>query len=100
MMDREARPARGGRRLARWIISLALVPLWPAVAAAESRSPGCGAASIDRGGRLERSLDVGGTPRSYILDVPDSIEPQHPVPLLLDYHGFGHSAEGVWKVSG
>ncbi len=37
--------------------------------------------------------------RAYILDVPESIRPKTPVPLLFDFHGFGHSAAGVWQVS-
>jgi len=63
-------------------------------------SEGCHAASIETGRQLRRTIVVDGTERSYILDVPDRVKAQVPVPLLLDFHGFGHSAEGVWKVSG
>ena len=62
-------------------------------------SAGCGAASIETGRRLERTIDVDGVRRAYILDVPESITPQTPVALLFDFHGFGHSAAGVWQVS-
>ncbi|MGH7788097.1 MAG: alpha/beta hydrolase family esterase [Candidatus Binatia bacterium] len=31
--------------------------------------------------------------------MPDSVRAQSPVPLLLDFHGFGHSGAGVWNVS-
>jgi polyhydroxybutyrate depolymerase len=62
-------------------------------------SAGCGLKDVERGRRLERSLEVDGTRRQVILDVPDGVKPGTPVPLLLDFHGFGHSGAGVWKVS-
>jgi polyhydroxybutyrate depolymerase len=62
-------------------------------------SLGCKDASVETGRRLLRRLDVGGIERSYILDVPERIRAAVPVPLILDFHGFGHSAAGVWKVS-
>jgi polyhydroxybutyrate depolymerase len=62
-------------------------------------SAGCRARAIERGRRLERSIDLGGTRRSYILDVPDGVKVGEPVPLLFDFHGFRHSGAGVWKVS-
>ena len=63
-------------------------------------SAGCSAATLDRGRELHRTIDVDGVSRAYILDVPDSVQPKKPAPLVLDFHGFGHSAEGVWNVSG
>jgi polyhydroxybutyrate depolymerase len=62
-------------------------------------SAGCDAASFERGRRLEKAIDVGGTKRTYILDVPDGAKPGKPVPLLFDFHGFQHSGAGVWNVS-
>jgi polyhydroxybutyrate depolymerase len=62
-------------------------------------SVGCNATSVETGRRLLRRLDIDGVERSYVLDVPESIRPTVPVPLILDFHGFGHSAAGVWKVS-
>lgn len=62
-------------------------------------SAGCFRSSIDAGDRLEKSIDVGGARREYILHVPGSTKPSQPLPLLLDFHGWGHSAEGVWRVS-
>ncbi len=62
-------------------------------------STGCSAATIQTGRRLERTLDVDGVTRKYILDVPEQIQPGKPVPVLFDFHGFGHSASGVWNVS-
>jgi polyhydroxybutyrate depolymerase len=63
-------------------------------------SAGCAAATIEQGDRLERTIDVDGVKRAYILDVPQRIEAHKPAPLLFDFHGFGHSAAGVWQVSG
>lgn len=62
-------------------------------------SAGCALPSITHGARLERTLDVGGTDRRVILDVPEAVRAGVPVPLLLDFHGFGHSGAGVWQVS-
>jgi polyhydroxybutyrate depolymerase len=62
-------------------------------------STGCSAATIETGRELHRTIDVNGVSRAYILDVPERIRAQHAAPLLLDFHGFGHSAAGVWQVS-
>jgi len=62
-------------------------------------SEGCSAATVETGRPLQRTIDVDGVSRSYLLDVPEPIAPKKPVPLLFDFHGFGHSAAGVWKVS-
>src|SRR5262245_39910015 len=62
-------------------------------------SPGCEREQIEHGRRLSESIVVGGTRRDYILDVPDSVHPRTAAPLLLDFHGFGHSGAGVWNVS-
>jgi len=83
------------------IACASLLLLWlVSAAAAEEPSAGCKRKSIATGDRLERTLGVGGVERSYILDVPAHLTPERPVPLLLDFHGFGHSAAGVWRVSG
>jgi polyhydroxybutyrate depolymerase len=63
-------------------------------------SDGCTLDRIEHGRRLTGRVVVGGVPRDYILDVPDAVLPHAPVPLLLDFHGFGHSGAGVWTVSG
>ncbi len=62
-------------------------------------SAGCGRDILDTGDRLERTITVDGMKRSYILDVSAIVKPHEPVPLILDFHGFGHSAAGVWGVS-
>lgn len=63
-------------------------------------SAGCGAPTIAHGRPLDRTISVDGVERHYLLDVPDSVRPGTPAPLLLDFHGLGHSAAGVWRVSG
>ncbi len=91
--------------LACFVLTLALAgfagaPGARGAAIPERGSAGCGAASLARGDRLERTIVIDGVARSYILDVPASVKPHAPVPLLFDFHGFGHSAAGVWNVSG
>jgi len=63
-------------------------------------SAGCAREAIEHGRRLVKKIDVAGTPREVIVDVPDSVKPGTPAPVLLDFHGFGHSGAGVWNVSG
>src|SRR5262245_50044582 len=63
-------------------------------------SAGCEQEQIEHGRRLAQRIVVDGTRRDYILDVPDSVSARTPAPLLLDFHGFGHSGAGVWNVSG
>lgn len=62
-------------------------------------SAGCELKRIEHGRRIAAQIDVDGRRRDYILDVPDSVRPRTPAPLLLDFHGFGHSGAGVWTVS-
>lgn len=62
-------------------------------------SAGCSASAIETGRDLQHTIDVDGVTRSYILDVPERVQPKTPAPLLFDFHGFSHSAAGVWAVS-
>ncbi len=71
-----------------------------AVDVAPQPSAGCSGGTLESGRGLQRKIDVDGLSRAYILDVPDGIEPKKPVSLLFDFHGFGHSAAGLWNVSG
>ena len=91
------------RRSLPWLALLvALGGVRPAAGAdvAALPSQGCARDQIDNGRRLVGRTDVGGTSRDYVLDVPDAVRPHAPAPLLLDFHGFGHSGAGVWQVSG
>lgn len=56
-------------------------------------SLGCNAASPIRSGRA--SLDVGGTRREYIIDVPDDYDPSRPYRLIFAWHWRGGSADNV-----
>lgn len=76
---------------------LVLVAL-PAVAARPS--PGCSKLPPSQELRgIEETMVVGEQTRSYILDVPRAALGTTPVPLVFDFHGFQHSAAGVWRVS-
>jgi polyhydroxybutyrate depolymerase len=73
---------------------------WASAATVAPRpSAGCRAENVQHGRELHRAIDVGGVQRSYILDVPERVQPHSPVPLLFDFHGFGHSAAGLWRAS-
>jgi polyhydroxybutyrate depolymerase len=87
------------RRMRILLVALALTLASPA-AAAPLPSAGCSAANVEHGRRIETTLQVDGVARQVILDVPDSVKAKAPAPLLLDFHGFGHSGAGVWNVSG
>jgi poly(3-hydroxybutyrate) depolymerase len=71
----------------------------PAVIDADSNRPDapvsgtCGNAAPT--GRLDRTIDVGGTQRTYILDVPADYDPDRPYPLIFAWHGRTGSAAGA-----
>lgn len=64
-------------------------------------SSGCSIAAAGRAELrgAEREIIVDGERRTFILDVPRAAIERAPAPLLLDFHGFEHSAAGVWRVS-
>jgi len=78
----------------------ALLASGASAADAPSRpSAGCTVPRLTTGRPVLGRIDVDGQPREYLLDAPETLQPRAPVPLLFDFHGFGHSAAGVWKVS-
>lgn len=84
----------------RCAIAVMLLGMLTTAAQAEPRpSAGCVKPLLETGRPLERKLDVEGTQRRFLLDAPESFEPGKPVALLFDFHGWGHSADGVWQVS-
>ena len=83
----------------RWLV-VALLVIASRSLADPLPSGGCAHESIVHGPRLERTIEVGGTARRVILDVPEAVKVGAPAPVLLDFHGFGHSGAGVWQVSG
>jgi len=73
--------------------------LLPACTHATAPGKGCSADDLEHGARLQRTVTVAGSERHYILEVPAAVTPGQPVPLILAFHGWGHSGEGVWKAS-
>lgn len=47
-----------------------------------------------------RTVTVNGTPRTFILYVPQNYQPQKKTPLIIDYHGLFGNGEGHMKTSG
>jgi polyhydroxybutyrate depolymerase len=45
-------------------------------------------------------VQVGGTPRTFILHVPQSYTGKTPVPFVIDWHGLGSTGAGQARVSG
>jgi len=56
-------------------------------------SPGCGSQAPLESGTF--SIDVDGTERSYILDVPAAYDTNHPYRLVFTWHWLGGSATAV-----
>lgn len=81
------------------LAALGVFALTASPVAALRASEGCAHSKLDSGRKIERKVRVGELDRDFILDVPESVKPREPVPLLFDFHGFGHSGAGVWKVS-
>jgi poly(3-hydroxybutyrate) depolymerase len=50
-----------------------------------------GAASRGTGADYSYSIDVGGTPRTYVLHLPAGYDPNHPYPVVFLFHGTGGS---------
>src|SRR5687767_7096561 len=47
-----------------------------------------------------RTLEVADVRRTYLLHLPPSREPSHPIPLLFVFHGAGGDAEGFARHTG
>jgi polyhydroxybutyrate depolymerase len=91
----------------RWVVPVAAIALIVVAASPRARaevparpSAGCTLDQLETGARLERTIDIDGVQRTYVLHVPARVKPHEPVPLMFDFHGIGHSGGGVWKVSG
>ena len=48
----------------------------------------------------EESIDVGGTPRTYVLHLPNGGEPSKPAALVVVFHGGGGNAANAARMSG
>lgn len=53
-------------------------------------SAGCGVPEV--AGTSDEIIDVAGVTRDYVLVVPDGLDGQAPVPLILGFHGFNGTA--------
>src|SRR5688572_21521773 len=57
-------------------------------------SPGCGQASRDASAEwVEKSLDVGGTTRTYFAYLPNGYDPERPYPVVYQFHGCSSSPD-------
>ena len=65
----------------------------PAEAGAPVPSLGCSAAAAAASGRF--TIDVAGTPRDFILALPDDYDPARPYRLIFTWHPGGGSAQGT-----
>lgn len=93
-------PLAYGRAMLRAVVFAGVLLVVSNRSAAHAQpSTGCVATSVAGGRRIEKTIDVGGRTRRYLLDVPEGVKPGVAVPLLFDFHGFGHSGAAVWKVS-
>jgi poly(3-hydroxybutyrate) depolymerase len=62
-------------------------------AAGGSASLGCGSENAPTSGRY--TIDVGGSLREYILDVPSDYDPNKPYKLVFAWHFRGGNAQGI-----
>lgn len=58
----------------------------------EAAPGGCGGPAAALTGVRTEQVEVAGTVRTYIAAVPDSYSGVQPLPLVLNFHGFGSSA--------
>jgi poly(3-hydroxybutyrate) depolymerase len=57
-------------------------------------SPGCGQAVTDPSAEwVEKSLDVDATTRTYFVYLPDAYDPEHPYPVVYQFHGCSSSPD-------
>lgn len=54
----------------------------------EPNSPGCGTPSSRPDRNVQQTLELGGTTRYYLLDVPQDVDNQTPLMLIIALHGF------------
>jgi polyhydroxybutyrate depolymerase len=58
-----------------------------------TRSSGCGADDWPASGN--QTIDVGGTPRDYIVKIPDAYDTSKPYKLVFAWHGLGGTAAQI-----
>jgi polyhydroxybutyrate depolymerase len=57
-------------------------------AGADSRSAGCGKTVMRPDPKAQQTMDIGGTDRYYLLDVPTSADNETPLMLIFALHGY------------
>ncbi len=56
-------------------------------------SAGCGSSEVASVVEEQRTLDVGGTERRYLLTVPSTHDGREPLPIVFDFHGLMEGSE-------
>lgn len=92
-------PARAANTPRRWAALVTMLFL-AAVGADESSAstPGCGLAPPGGalpGATIELPFAFGGLARSFFLHLPARYNPSAPTPLVLMFHGYGHTGAGM-----
>lgn len=63
-------------------------------------SAGCGTSDADPGVEVERTLEIRGAERRYLLTTPSAHDGETPLPVVLDFHGLMEGAEIHATMSG
>jgi polyhydroxybutyrate depolymerase len=83
------RAARGSRRAGKWF---AVAGFLGAVGCRPDSLVNLKAGLNANGDREARQIDVGGTPRDFLLHIPRNVTSAHPMPLVIMLHGTGGNA--------
>jgi len=62
-------------------------------------SPTCGVRTGQRG-KTNRMARVADLDRTYIVYLPDAVDPRTPIPLVFVHHGFSMSGDAMFKITG
>ncbi len=80
----------------------AVQPDAPGGDAAVVAKPDGGSCGIRTGqrGKTERTMRVAGMDRTYIVFLPEDVDPRTPIPLVYVHHGYSMSAEAMFDITG
>ncbi len=73
------------------LVASAAVPAGAARKPVASPSKGCGTAATP--GVTRQTIDVDGTTREYLLEIPPGYKAKHPAPLIFNFHGLGSNMD-------
>ena len=62
-------------------------------------APVCGVRSGQRG-KTNRTARVADLDRSYIVYLPEAVDPHEPIPLVFVHHGYSMSGESMFQITG